>query len=91
MDTTVLGKNEMKRFLIQVPENQTPFFLELMQRLNLQAETEELCGENKVWKNDSEEDILKNIKQGIKEIKLINQGKLKAHPASEIMKELYGL
>jgi hypothetical protein len=88
MGTTVLKKKDMKRFLIQVPENQSPFFMELMQQLNLQVEPEELSDEDEEWEEDSEEDILENIKQGLREIKLIHQGKLKARPASEIVKEL---
>jgi hypothetical protein len=91
MDTTVLENKDMKQFLIQVPENQSSFFRELMQQLNLQVETQEVNYEDKKRKNDSEEDILENIKQGIREIKLFNQGKLKARPVNEIMKELYDL
>jgi Ran GTPase-activating protein (RanGAP) involved in mRNA processing and transport len=94
MDTTVLKKNEMKRFLIQIPENQSSFFMELMQQHNLQVELEELSDEDEEeeWEEeDSEEDILENIKQGLREIKLINQGKLNARPISEVMKELYEL
>jgi len=91
MDTTVLENKDMKRFLIQVPESQSLFFMELMQRLNLQVELEEVNDEDEKWKEDSEEDILENIKQGLREIKLINQGKLTARPVSEIMKELYDL
>jgi hypothetical protein len=91
MDTTVLENKDMKRLTIQVPESQSVFFIELMQRLNLQVELEEVNDEDEKWKEDSEEDILENIKQGIREIKLINQGKLTARPVSEIMKELYDL
>jgi hypothetical protein len=91
MGTTVLKKKDMKQFLIQVPENQSSFFMELMQQLNFEVELEELNNEDEEWEDDSEDDILENIKQGLREIKLINQGKLKARPASEIMKELYEL
>jgi hypothetical protein len=49
---------------------------------------EELPDEDEEWEEDFEEDILENIKQGLREIKLINQGKLKARPISEIMKDL---
>jgi hypothetical protein len=37
---------------------------------------------------DSEEAILENIRQGVEELKLINQGKLKARPAREFLNEL---
>jgi hypothetical protein len=37
---------------------------------------------------DSENDILKNVYQGVEELKLINQGKLKIRPARELLNEL---
>ena len=38
--------------------------------------------------DDNDEDILNNFKQGLEEIKLINQGKLKARPIEEFLDEL---
>jgi hypothetical protein len=52
-------KTDMKRFLIQVPESQSPFFMELMQQLNLQVEPEEL--------SDEEEDILEKYQNRVLE------------------------
>jgi hypothetical protein len=60
----------------------------LIQHLNLQVRQEVLRHNVELWEENSEDTILENIKQGLREIKLINQGKLKARPAHEIMKEL---
>ena len=38
--------------------------------------------------DDSDEEILDNFKEGLAEIKLINQGKLKAKPIEEFLDEL---
>jgi len=38
--------------------------------------------------DDNDEEILNNFKQGLEEIKLINQGKLKARPIEEFLDEL---
>ena len=38
--------------------------------------------------DDSDEEIIHNFKEGLNEIKLINQGKLKAKPIKEFLDEL---
>lgn len=42
----------------------------------------------KTIEGDSKEDIIKNVKQGLKEAKLIEQGKLKSRPLKELLDEL---
>ena len=37
---------------------------------------------------DSKEDIIKNVKQGLKEMKLVEQGKLKSRPLKDLLDEL---
>ena len=39
-------------------------------------------------KEDSKEDIISNIKQGIKEVNLIKKGELKGTPAKDFLNEL---
>jgi hypothetical protein len=38
--------------------------------------------------DDSDEEIIHNFKEGLNEIKLINQGELKARPIKEFLDEL---
>jgi hypothetical protein len=74
----------MKLLTVQIPDNQYPFFIELLNRLGFidyQAEPAEL-------EDDSDEDIEKNIKQGLTELDLALQGKLKTRPARELLNEL---
>jgi len=37
---------------------------------------------------DSKANVLKNVKQGLKEMKLVEQGKLKSRPYKELLDEL---
>lgn len=37
---------------------------------------------------DSKEEIIRNVKQGLKEMKLVEQGKLKSRPINELLDEL---
>jgi hypothetical protein len=77
----------MKEITIRVPENKFPFFMKLMKSLNFvkvvepaQSLEDQLTpGQMKTWKN---------IKQGFVELKMIEEGKLKARPIEELLDEL---
>ena len=80
----------MKQITIRVPENKFPFFMKLMRSLNFvkvvepaqsleDLESQLTPGQMKTWKN---------IKQGFIELKMIEEGKLKARPIEELLDEL---
>jgi hypothetical protein len=75
--------NEMKQITIAVPDNMSPFFMQLVENLNLTKVTES------VSQNEStKETILKGIKEGVKEVKLHKQGKLKLKTAKQLFNDL---
>lgn len=70
----------MKQVVLNVKEGKYEFFIELVKSLDfLQLNNE----------GDSKEAILKNIKQGLEEVKLAKQGKLKTSSAKDFLNELY--
>jgi hypothetical protein len=76
----------MRQLTIQVPDSKYPFFLELMRSFDfVNLKSGEVTGSTNA---DSDEDILSNIRQGVEELKLINQGKLKTRPAKALINEL---
>lgn len=69
----------MKRVLLNVKEKKFNFFMELVKSLDfVEVHNEE----------DSKESILQNIKQGLEEVKLTKQGKLKTTSAKEFFNEV---
>ena len=70
----------MKQITLKVNDTKFPFFMELISNLDF-IKIEEQQG-------DTKDAIVKNLKQGIKEIKLIQQGKLNGRPAKELLNEL---
>lgn len=69
----------MKQVTLNIPENKYQFFLELVKSLNFVKVEED---------GDSKEDIIANLKQGLKEVQLHKQGKLKTTPAKDFLNEL---
>ena len=69
----------MRQILLNVEEKKIQFFLELVKSLDF---VEVNNG------GDSKEAIIQNIKQGLEEVKLAKQGKLKTTPAKEFFNEL---
>ena len=72
----------MKQITLSISENKYPFFIELIENLDFVKVKEKESTE------PTKEEIKKNIKQGLKELKLIEQGKLKTRPAREFLNEL---
>lgn len=70
----------MRQVLLNVEEKKLQFFLELVKSLDF-VEVNNSEG-------DSKEAIIQNIKQGLEEVKLAKQGKLKTTPAKEFLNEL---
>lgn len=63
----------MTTLTIQVDEKDTEFLLQVIKRINA-----------KVIKSSKKSDLLNNIKVGIKEAKLIKEGKLKGFSLNDI-------
>jgi hypothetical protein len=68
----------MTQLTIQIQENKVPFFMELIKNFDFV----------KVDKYPTKEEIKDNIRQGLKEIQLIEQGKMKATPLKDFLNEL---
>lgn len=70
----------MKQITLHITDKKYYFFLELVKSLGFVKKVEE---------NDkAKEEFLNELKEAITELKLIEQGKLKARPAKELLNEL---
>ena len=71
----------MKHISLTIPDNKYQFFLELIENLSfVEVEDDKAV--------DSEKKVLKSIEQGFKEVKMVQEGKLKSRPAKEFLDEL---
>lgn len=70
----------MKKITINIPDNKYSFFLELVKNLGLEKVKEEPVNVN--------QDALKGLEQGFREVKLIQDGKMKGTPLNEFLDEL---
>lgn len=68
----------MKQITLQIEDSKLPFFMELIHNFDFIEITE----------TDSKEEVIENIKQGLIELTLVEQGKLKSRPAKELLHEL---
>ena len=68
----------MTQITLQIPENKISFFMELIKNFDFV----------KVKEVSAKEKIKENIKQGLKEVALIEQGKLKTTPLKDFLDEL---
>lgn len=71
----------MKEITLQVPNNKYKFFMELMKSLGFVKVA-------KADEGDSKEEIEANLRQGFREMKQIEEGKLKVTPAKDFLDEL---
>jgi len=70
----------MKQVVLNIKEGKYRFFMELVKSLDfVQVEKNE---------GDSKEEIVANLKQSFKELKLYKEGKLEGIPAKELLDEL---
>lgn len=76
----------MKQIILNVPDQKFPFFMELVNSFPY-IETQTITS-GETHEGDSKEDILKNIKKGLEEVKLAKQGKLKTTSAKDFLNEL---
>lgn len=54
----------------------------------IQKQLNNALDEEEEYKEPTKEEILENIRQGLKEVKLIEEGKLKSRPAKDFINEL---
>ena len=71
----------MKEITLYIQENKFKFFMDIVRNFDF-------VKVGNVDNGDTKEAILANIKTGLEEIKLIEQGKLKASPANKFLNEL---
>lgn len=71
----------MKQITLNIPDNKVPFFLELVNNLGFVK---------KVTTDDepTKQQILDNIKAGLKEVQLYKKGKLKTTSVKDFLNEL---
>jgi hypothetical protein len=70
----------MKQITLNIPDNKYDFFLELVKNLGLEKVNEEPI--------EAEQEALRGLEQGLKEVKLIQEGKMKGTPLKEFLDEL---
>jgi len=71
----------MKEIILKIPDNKYDFFVSLLKNLGFVKFELTVDG-------DSKEEVIKNIKQGFEEMKLIKEGKLKGTPLKDFLDEL---
>jgi hypothetical protein len=72
----------MRQIILDISDNKYSFFMELLKSFDFVRVKED------TYKEPTKEEVKENIKQGLKELKLIEQGKLKTRPAREFLNEL---
>ena len=84
MGTLTLNKpkNRHQRIVLNVTSRKYDFLMELLRSFDFVEVVEE--------KNDgdSREEIITNLKQTAKDLKLLKEGRLETRPARELLKEL---
>ena len=72
----------MTQIILNIQDNKLAFFLELVKNFDF------VRVENEDYIEPSKEEIKKGIKQGLREVQLIEQGKMKATTLKEFLNEL---
>ncbi len=70
----------MKQVILQIPEKKFSFFMELIKNLGFVKKAPE--------KDSSKEHLILELKEAIKELKMVEQGKLKARDAKDRLNKL---
>lgn len=74
-----MASHPMKKVTLQIEEERFRFFMELVRSLDFVTVTKT---------GDSRDEVLANVRQGLKEVELIKAGKLKGRPAQRLLDEL---
>jgi hypothetical protein len=71
----------MKQVILHIPDNNYPFFIELVKSLQFVKKIE-------AADEPAKEQVLKNIKAGLREVELFKKGKLKTTSAKDFLNGL---
>ena len=83
MQTVVFDKPKRRqRIILTVSPHKYDFLMELLQTFDF------VKVEQKEYEGDSREEIIDNLQQTAKDLKLIREGKLEGRPAEELLNEL---
>ncbi|MPR34885.1 hypothetical protein [Salmonirosea aquatica] len=72
----------MATLVLEVQDKKLKFFRDLIQHFSFVTIRETELDE------DTDEQVIENIRAGVKEMRLVEQGKVKSRPAREFLKEL---
>lgn len=72
------------QFIVQVPDNKAPFFLELARSLKFVKVSPDSIADEEPTK----EQLKAEIRQAVREVNLIKKGKLKSRPIEDLLNEL---
>lgn len=83
-------KTAMAHITLKIKEDKLNFFRELIQNLDFVQEenVEESDTTDEEYREPTKEEIKENIRRGLREVKLIEEGKMKSRPAKEFLDEL---
>jgi hypothetical protein len=85
MNSMVLTIKKTKQVVLNVSNSKYTFFIELIKNFDFVQIKDDNDDDNQ---GDSKEEIIANLMQAFKELKLIKEGKLKTTPAKEFLNEL---
>lgn len=74
------------QFVIDVPDNKASFFLELAKNLKFVKVAPAAIDET--YEEPTQEQLKAEIRQAVKEVNLIKQGKMKGRPVDDLLNEL---
>ena len=74
------------QFIVEVPDNKASFFLELAKNLAFIQVAPVTADE--AHEEPTKEQLKAEIRQAVKEVNLIKQGKLKSRPVEDLLNEL---
>lgn len=80
----------MALITLKIKEDKLNFFRELIRNLDFVEEekTEDFTAEDEEYREPTKEEIRENIRQGLREVKLIEEGKMKPIPIEDLLDEL---
>jgi len=76
------------QYLINNKGKTTAVMLPIKEWQTIQKQLNNALDEEEEYKEPTKEEILENIRQGLKEVKLIEEGKLEATPLKDFLNEL---
>lgn len=81
MNTITLDRKNDRQVVLKVAEQKYKFFMELLRSFDFVKIEEENNG-------DSREEIIANLRQAAKDLKLLKAGQLETRPVEELLSEL---